>query len=149
EMARSVAIPIIDDLLVETTEIFNVVLSNPGNGASLGNLTNAPVTIIDDDVSLILPTTARLTFESLTNNNIIDPNETVTFQFGLRNVGSGDTVNLVATLLTGNGVSQPNPVQQTYGVLLANGPSVERPFTFKALGNVGDRLVATLLLSDN
>jgi uncharacterized delta-60 repeat protein/uncharacterized repeat protein (TIGR01451 family) len=147
ESAKDINIPIIDDLLFELPESFDVRIGEPTGGASLGSLTNATVNIIDDDTSQIIPAGATLLSESLTNNNIIDPNETVTMRFQLRNVGSGNTVNLIGTLLPGNGVNSPSG-PQIYGVLEASGAPVGRDFTFTASGNAGDRLVATLLLTD-
>ncbi len=148
EGAKTIAVSILDDLLVESSEFFNVQLSNPTGGAIIGAPSSATVTILDDDISLIIPAGSSLISESISPpNNIIDPNETVTLALGLRNIGSGDTSNLVATLLAGNGVTLPS-APQTYGVLLANGPALAQQFSFKAVGNVGDRLVATLLLTD-
>jgi uncharacterized delta-60 repeat protein/uncharacterized repeat protein (TIGR01451 family) len=145
--ALTIQIPIIDDLLVETPEQFNVILFNPTGGATLGSLPSATVSITDNDFSSIIPAGSTLISESLTNNSIIDPGETVTFAFALRNVGSGNTANLLATLLPGNAVCSPSAAQN-YGVLLANGPAEARQFTFTACGNAGDRLVATLRLTD-
>jgi uncharacterized delta-60 repeat protein/uncharacterized repeat protein (TIGR01451 family) len=147
ETVKIIAVPLIDDLLVESPEVFNVVLFNVTGGAGLGTTTNVPVTIVDNDVSLIIPAGSSLLSESLTNNGIIDAGETVTMSFALRNVGSGNTSNLVATLLPGNGVASPSG-PQSYGVLLAGGASVSRTFSFTASGNIGDRLLATLQLID-
>lgn len=147
ETAKTIQIPVIEDLLVESIELFNVVLFNPTGGSTLGSLSNAVVTITDNDISAIIPAGFSLVSESLTNNGIIDVNETVAMVFALRNVGSGNTANLLATLLPGNGVSLPSPATN-YGVLLANGPAVGRQFSFRAVGNSGDRVVATLLLTD-
>ena len=69
-------------------------------------------------------------------NNAIDPNETVTVLFALKNVGAANTTNLVVTLLPTNGVTAPSG-PQTYGVLVAGGAAVSQPFTFTALGTCG------------
>ena len=147
ETVKTVAIAINDDLLVEVPELFHVRLLNPTGGASVGGFTNAAVTIVDNDVSLIIPAGSSLLSESLTNNGIIDPGETVSMSFALRNIGSGNTSNLVATLLPVSGVVSPS-APQAYGVLLANGASEARTFSFTASGSVGDRLQATLQLTD-
>ena len=78
----------------------------------------------------------------------IDPNETVTVSFGIKNTGTVSTSNLVATLQATGGVTSPSG-PQTYGVIAANGGSVSRSFTFTA-GNIpcGATLVATLQLQD-
>jgi Calx-beta domain len=47
-----VAVTIVNDLLPEADEHFTVSLSNPTNGADLGGITVADVTIIDDDLFL-------------------------------------------------------------------------------------------------
>jgi len=147
--ALTIQIPILDDLLVETPEQFNVILFNPTGGATLGPASSAAVTITDNDISSVIPAGSTLISESLTNNGIIDPGETVTMSFAVRNIGSGNTPSLTGTLLAGNGVSlSAGPQIRPYGVLLANGPAVAQTFTFSASGAMGSSLVATLLLTD-
>ncbi len=80
-------------------------------------------------------------------NGVVDPAETVTVSFGLKNRGTADTTNLVATLLPSGGVIAPSG-PQAYGVLSTNGAPVAQPFTFTATGNCGDTNTATLQLSD-
>jgi len=48
ESTKTISIPIIDDTYVEGPESFNVTLSNP-TGASLGSISTATVTIVDND----------------------------------------------------------------------------------------------------
>jgi subtilisin-like proprotein convertase family protein len=80
-------------------------------------------------------------------NNAPDPDETVTMNFPLRNIGDGPTTNLVATLLPTGGVAAPSG-PQTYGVVQPTGVPAARPFTFVARGNCGDFITATLHLQD-
>lgn len=49
EITKTIAIPIIDDTISETTETFSVVLSNPTGGAALALPSTATVSIIDND----------------------------------------------------------------------------------------------------
>ena len=97
---------------------------------------------------LVLLDSAALAVEScITTNNAIDPNETVTVNFALRNTGSGDTTNLVATLLLTNGVvSASSP--QNYGVVPAGGVSVTNSFSLVATGGCGGSFTAVLQLQD-
>jgi subtilisin-like proprotein convertase family protein len=83
----------------------------------------------------------------LPGNGAPDPDETVTVNFPLANVGTANTTNLVATLLSGGGVLAPSG-PQSYGVLIPGGPPVARPFTFTVAGMCGGDLTATLALSD-
>ena len=80
-------------------------------------------------------------------NNTPDPGETVTANFPLINTGDGNTTNLVATLQNSGGVI-PVTVSQNYGVVVAAGPAVSRPFTFTASGTCGGSITATLHLQD-
>ncbi len=80
-------------------------------------------------------------------NGAIDPGETATVNLSLSNTGTGDTTNLIATLLSSGGVTAPSG-PQSYGTLVAGGPSVSRPFTLTAAGTCGGSLVATLQLQD-
>jgi len=83
----------------------------------------------------------------LTNNGVIDPGETVTVNFSLKNLGAFKTTNLVATLQADSGVIAPSG-PQLYGALTGGGAAVGRPFTFTANAACGGTLTATLLLSD-
>jgi uncharacterized repeat protein (TIGR01451 family) len=80
-------------------------------------------------------------------NGAIDPAETVTVSFGLKNIGTANTTNLVATLLATGGLLSPSG-PQTYGVLSTNGTAVARPFTFTATGTCGGTNTASLQLQD-
>src|SRR5207247_9218280 len=50
ETSKTISILIINDSYLEGPETFNVTLSNP-TGASLGSLSTATVTIVDNDIS--------------------------------------------------------------------------------------------------
>jgi uncharacterized repeat protein (TIGR01451 family) len=94
----------------------------------------------------VVSNSLALVIESCTNN-AVDPGETVTMNFGLINIGSANTTNLVATLEPTGGVTSPSGAQ-TYGVLTASGPAVVRPFSFTASGTCGGVVTATLQLQD-
>jgi hypothetical protein len=82
-----------------------------------------------------------------TPNNAVDPNETVTINLGLRNVGTANTTNLLVTLLATGGVTAPSGAQ-TYGALAAGGGAVTQAFSFTASGVCGSNLLATFDLTD-
>src|SRR5262249_47054047 len=60
---------------------------------------------------------------------------------------SSNTTNLVATLKPTGGVTAPGAAQN-YGVLVAGGAAVSRPFTFTPIGACGGTFTATLQLQD-
>jgi hypothetical protein len=80
-------------------------------------------------------------------NSVLDPGETVTIGFALRNFGASNTLNLVATLLATNGVTMPS-APQNYGVVSTGGSIVTRQFTFIATGACGNLVTARLQLQD-
>ena len=80
-------------------------------------------------------------------NGAIDPGETVSVFFGLKNLGAVPTSDLVATLQADSGVLAPSG-PQAYGGLPANGTTNNRVFTFTANGTCGATLVAKLQLQD-
>jgi subtilisin-like proprotein convertase family protein len=89
-----------------------------------------------------------ITAESISPaNNAPDPEETVTVNLSLVNVGGNNTSNLVATLQPTGGVAGPSG-PQNYGVVVASGPAVTRPFTFTAQGTCGSNITLTLALQD-
>jgi subtilisin-like proprotein convertase family protein len=96
----------------------------------------------------VVSTGSTITGESCSPpNSAIDPDETVTVSFALANAGSGDTTDLVATLLPTGGVQSPSG-PQSYGVIPANGTSVTRSFSFVPSGTCGGNVTATLALQD-
>lgn len=97
--------------------------------------------------AVILDSTALAAENCSAANSAIDPGETVTVYFSLKNIGSGNTTNLVATLLSTNGVTSPSG-PQNYGALIAGGGAVTLPFTFTASGSCGDAISAVLQLQD-
>jgi hypothetical protein len=52
ETSKVISIPIINDTRVEKDEFFTVELRNPAGGATLGTITKAVVTIIEDDSAI-------------------------------------------------------------------------------------------------
>lgn len=70
------------------------------------------------------------------SNNAIDPGETVTVYFAIRNTGAIPATNLVGVLQSGGGILAPSEAQ-VYGTLIEGGPSTGRPFTFTANGTCG------------
>ena len=89
-----------------------------------------------------------ITAESISPaNNAADPEETVTVNLPVVNVGGSNTVNLVGTLQPTGGVAGPSG-PQNYGVVVSGGPAVSRPFTFTAQGVCGSNITLTLALQD-
>jgi subtilisin-like proprotein convertase family protein len=91
---------------------------------------------------------AVITAESFSPaNNAPDPGETLTATFPVINSGTGNTTNLVATLLSSGGIT-PVTTSQNYGVVVAAGATVSRPFTFVANGTCGAAVTATFHMQD-
>src|SRR5688572_16974552 len=84
------------------------------------------------------------------SNGAPDPGEVVTMSFPLRNVGTGLTTDLVATLQASGGVT-PHSGPQNYGVMSPVGPAVSREFTFAVSGAAacGSDITATFALEDD
>jgi hypothetical protein len=117
----------------------NLVVSNGGNATFNACLTGVP---------LLVANTATVTADNCNSNGVIDPNETVTVSFGIKNTGSDNTSNLMATLQPTGGVTNPSS-PQNYGVVVAGGATVYKSFTFTADNLAcGSTLVATLQLQD-
>ncbi len=148
EYERTVTIPILNNDLIEGNKTILVALSNPSDGAKVGTNGVSTITVLDDDGSLVVAAGSALIAESAEpSNGVIDTNETVTVNFGFRNIGKRDTTNLVVTLLATNGVVKPSKAQ-TIGVLKAGGSLVATPFEFTAMGTNGGTVTATFDMSD-
>jgi len=118
------------------------------NPVSVTLNTNKTVIAHFDGLPVIAPAGATLTAEGCAPGNAaIDPGETVSVNFALKNVGNADTVNLIATLQATGGVTSPSG-SQIYGALSTNGGAVAKLFTCTASGACGGSLTATLQLQD-
>lgn len=116
---------------------------NPAN-----NTATTTVAVAQPFVSIV-PAGATLRSESfLPPDGSIDPGETVTLSFRLRNAGNVSNTNLTATLLATAGVTPAGATTQFYGLLAPSGLPGSRPFTFVAGGTNGGVLTVTLQLKD-
>lgn len=133
-----------------TTNLFTTVVTDfcPGSTNALHlSATNSFTVIVNSQSALVLDSSALLAEGCLPANNAVDPGETVTMQFALRNTGVVNTTNLVATLLASGGATLPS-APQNYGSLLGGGSAVAQPFTFTAAGSCGGTITASLQLQD-
>jgi PKD repeat protein/endonuclease/exonuclease/phosphatase family metal-dependent hydrolase len=123
-----------------------VIFTNTTNGAGS---TARPVSLtINSTFPVIITNGWTLTAENCApGNGVVDPGETVTVNLAVKNTGTADTTNLVATLLGTDDVTLPsNP--QTYGVVSTSGASVAQSFSFTAGGTCGGAITAILALQD-
>ncbi len=87
-----------------------------------------------------------LTTNEPCTNGVVNPGETVTVNLALQNAGGAASTNLVATLLTSNGVVFPSG-PQTIGAL-SPGASATNAFSFFADGTCGQTITAVLQFQD-
>jgi hypothetical protein len=133
-----------------TTNLFTTVVTDfcPGSTNALHlSATNTFTVIVNSQSALVLDSTSLVAEGCLPANNSVDPGETVTMQFALRNTGVVNTTNLVATLVASGGVTLPSG-PQSYGSLIGGGSAVAQPFTFTAAGSCGGTITASLQLQD-
>lgn len=147
ETVKTFNVQVIDDTVEEGPETILLSLLNPVGQAALVDPVSATLTIVDNDGGSILNAGSLLTAESGPVNGAIDPGETVTVLFAMRNVSGVDTTNLVATLLATNGITSPSAATN-YGVLVNNGASVSRLFSFTASGTNGGTISATFQVQE-
>jgi subtilisin-like proprotein convertase family protein len=98
--------------------------------------------------NIVLTGSALVAENCSPTNGVIDPNETVTVNLALQNIGSANASNVVATLLATGGITSPS-VPQSYGTLVAGGVAVTNPFTFTASGACGSNITATVQIQTN
>jgi uncharacterized repeat protein (TIGR01451 family)/uncharacterized delta-60 repeat protein len=123
-----------------------LTLSSP-TGAQLINPSTAILTIQECNGAFIVKSGTAFVSGNQSPAGSIMPNETVTLLFGLRDVSGTQTTNLVATLLSTNGVTNVSAAQ-SYGALVPGGPTTSRAFTFTAIGTNGQNIVANFALTD-
>ncbi len=150
ETSKAIILPIGEDGIAEGIETVNLVLTSAGGGARVGSPSAATLSIIDNDAGIIVGSGSALIAESfIPTNSVIEPGETVTILFALRNAGVVNADNVTASLVSSNGVFFTGSQSQNYGALFAGGNSESRPFTFTAQGTNGSRITATLMITNN
>jgi len=95
---------------------------------------------------IIVIRSSTITWESMGNDQIVQSNETITCSIALQNSGQSNVNDVVATLLSGSGIT-PISTPQYYGALTTNGAPVSRDFTFTVTGPVGRAVQARLSFS--
>ncbi|HMV47246.1 MAG TPA: carboxypeptidase regulatory-like domain-containing protein [Blastocatellia bacterium] len=100
-------------------------------------------------VPLINLAGSTTTAEDCSADGKADPGETISVQLCLNNTGGANAGNLVATLATTGGVTNPS-APQNYGAVATGGPAVCRTFTFRVnpAQACGANTVATFTLTD-
>ena len=141
-----IAVAVKGDTINEIDEFFFVFLYGEVN-AVISKGGGVCMIVNDDYLPTIVPAGSNLLAEAC-SDGAIDPNETVTVEFGLGNVSLGlaRTTNLTATLLAATGVTAPSG-PRNYGAL-APGVTSFQPFTFTAKGTCGGLIAAKLQLQD-
>lgn len=129
--SRTITVPIIDDSTVETNETFKVVLSNVSGGIIVGS-TNAVVTILENDASIVLATNAVSVSEVATNIALTvlrtgGTNTAMTVDYFTTDgtAGSSDYTAATGTLTFAAGEKS-----KTITIALTNDSSVEGDETF-------------------
>jgi uncharacterized repeat protein (TIGR01451 family) len=131
---------------VSATNLFT--LSSTTTDSSAGNNATNVVIGISPLAPFVVGAGSALLAESFSPaNSAIEPGEVVSLNLGLRNIGTANTTDLIATLLASGGVTSPSGAQ-SYGVVAANGAVVSRPFQFLVSGGAGETLTVTLQLAD-
>jgi uncharacterized delta-60 repeat protein/uncharacterized repeat protein (TIGR01451 family) len=136
QQSRTFAVTIIDDNIVNGDQDFNVVLSSPNGGATIGMPSQVPVTIIDNDVALNFTSPAYVVSE--TNNlalvgvqrlNGTNGVSTVTFQTVNGTALAGTNFVADSRVLTFN----PGETLKTVGVGILRDPRVTGNLSFSVL----------------
>src|SRR4029077_14381216 len=85
QTSTNFSVTVIDSTVVKPNRTLTLALTNVAGNGSLLPPSTASLTIHDSSGSLIVPAGSLLTSENLTHNNVIEPGESVTLLFALRN----------------------------------------------------------------
>jgi subtilisin-like proprotein convertase family protein len=120
------------------------------SGVQVNNGASTTADLCLTGVPVLAKETPSLVSEScLPANGIIDPGETVTVSLPVVNAGGASTTNSEGTLQETGGVTNAGALQ-SYGPIIAGGPSVSRNFTFTADPNMlcGSNVTLTVTHKD-
>jgi hypothetical protein len=117
------------------------------NGTPLLNATNSFTVFVNSNPIVVLDSSLLVLEGCAPTNNAIDAGETVTMNFGFRNIGTGPATNLNVTLLETNGIVLAGG-PKNFGLLTAGDGALVRSFTFGNTGSCGGTLTANLQIKD-
>ena len=156
--SQSFLVPIIDTSVIQPDLTVALQLSGASGGSSLVAPSAATLTIHDNTGSYVLPVSQWLQTSTGPDfaSGIVDTNTTNTVQFAFRDGGGTNVNNLVAVLLTTNGIIPLAATNgavlatetNTFGALTYNGHSVSRPYVFAVRGTNGQQVIPTFRLLD-
>ncbi|MBJ7899264.1 MAG: hypothetical protein GC158_04900, partial [Cyanobacteria bacterium RI_101] len=112
ETSKIVAVPIVDDALVEGNETVNLTLSNPAGGAVLGTPTTAVLTIVDNDFAQ--PGTIQF------NNAAYSVNENGTVVTAITLTRTGGSDGAVGVTLTPSNGTATSPADFNAAPIVVN-----------------------------
>jgi hypothetical protein len=141
---KTITVPIIGDTVYEPSEQFSVQLGSPTGGASLGLITSATVTILNDDAA---PSAGILSFDPNAYAPVEgDSGSTAVTITVTRSGGSAGAVSVVVT--TADGTAQAGSDYLTASATLswAAGASGARTLTVPILGDVVNEADETVRL---
>ena len=156
--SQSFLVPVIDTTVIQPDLTVALQLSGATGGSSLVSPSAATLTIHDNTGSYVIPVAEWLQTSTGPDfaSGIVDTNTTNTVQFAFRDGGGTNVNNLVAVLLTTNGVIPLAATNgavlatetNTYGPLSYNGHSVSRAYVFAVRGTNGQQIIPTFRLLD-
>ncbi len=121
------------------------VVSGSSDANNADNSVAIPSTVLQP-VPVIVPTGVKLVLENGVQNGAVDPNETVTIQITLKNIGTAATTNLQSQVQNNGGVVPIIGFQQ-FGSI-APGASVIATYSFIGTQPAGSTNVLQLALAD-
>jgi uncharacterized repeat protein (TIGR01451 family)/uncharacterized delta-60 repeat protein len=145
---QTVSVPVFNNNIITNNVTVELELTNNTGNSSIQQPYLAWLTIVEEGGTTVTGAGAALLSGGNLTNNGIYPSNQVTLALALRDVGGEGVSNVMATLQTNTVITNAMPTTPTsYGNLVADGPSVWRPFTFTANGTNGQPITVSLNVS--
>ena len=145
-LSATLTATVLGDNEVEPDETFDLTFAAPTN-ARLAS-PSVSVTILDDDLSLLISEMRVSAEECVPGNSAIDPGEQVAVDVRMENRGVTSASDLVLTLLADPQLMPVGDPARHYGFLSSGGGLAVRSFSFRAFGDCGARVTARFQARD-
>ncbi|PSB15610.1 hypothetical protein C7B65_24060 [Phormidesmis priestleyi ULC007] len=127
---KTITIPIINDLLVESNETINLSLGSATNGATIGSQNTAVLTIIDNDAPVGTLAFSTPTFSVNEDGTAISSVQVT------RTGGSNGAVSAVVNLTNGTATAPGDYTNSPITVSFANGDSATKTITIPIINDL-------------